>query len=229
MKGGRHRRLGALAIDPADSKVLYAATWQHHRTVAAVIDGGPETGIYGTSDGGANWSTAVRLNDDPIGNGIDQWQPQISVAPNGRIDVVWIESVTGDVVEDGYAVVRTTTDIGAVFALASVVDNLTGDPVALIRRGLHKALASLSRSRHPRLAGGVVVLGGMGSIIGVIIAALVLILMPEYLRAFSEYRMLMFGAVMVLMMIFRPQGLISNIRQKYEYKGNGLKEETENG
>jgi branched-chain amino acid transport system permease protein len=61
----------------------------------------------------------------------------------------------------------------------------------------------------------IVVMGGMGSIIGVIIAALVLILTPEYLRAFSEYRMLIFGAVMVLMMIFRPEGLIANVRRKY--------------
>ena len=61
----------------------------------------------------------------------------------------------------------------------------------------------------------IVVMGGMGSIIGVIIAALVLVLMPEYLRAFSEYRMLMFGAVMVLMMIFRPEGVIANVRRKY--------------
>ncbi len=61
-----------------------------------------------------------------------------------------------------------------------------------------------------------VVLGGMGSIIGVIIAALALKLLPEYLRAFAEYRMLVFGAVMVLMMIFRPQGLISDVRRKYE-------------
>jgi len=70
----------------------------------------------------------------------------------------------------------------------------------------------------------IVVLGGMGSIVGVIIAALVLILMPEYLRAFAEYRMLMFGAVMVLMMIFRPEGLISNVRKKY----GGRKVVTEN-
>ncbi len=61
----------------------------------------------------------------------------------------------------------------------------------------------------------IVVLGGMGSIVGVIIAALVLVLMPEYLRALSDYRMLVFGAVMVLMMIFRPQGLISNVRRTY--------------
>ena len=64
-----------------------------------------------------------------------------------------------------------------------------------------------------------VVLGGMGSILGVIIAALALKLLPEYLRAFAEYRMLLFGAVMVLMMIFRPQGLISDMRRKYDYDG----------
>lgn len=73
----------------------------------------------------------------------------------------------------------------------------------------------------------IVVLGGMGSILGVILGAFILILLPEYLRAFSEYRMLAFGAAMVLMMIFRPQGIISNIRQKYTYKG--VKEETDNG
>lgn len=60
-----------------------------------------------------------------------------------------------------------------------------------------------------------VVLGGMGSIAGVVIAAMILILAPEYLRAFSEYRMLIFGAIMVIMMISRPQGLISGERRRY--------------
>ncbi|MGN0009047.1 MAG: branched-chain amino acid ABC transporter permease [Desulfovibrionaceae bacterium] len=60
-----------------------------------------------------------------------------------------------------------------------------------------------------------VVLGGMGSITGVVIAAVILILAPEYLRAFSEYRMLIFGMIMVLMMIFRPQGLVSGERATY--------------
>ncbi len=72
-----------------------------------------------------------------------------------------------------------------------------------------------------------VVLGGMGSIPGVIIAALALKLLPEYLRAFAEYRMLVFGAVMVLMMIFRPQGLINNMRRKYEI--NTAQSGTEDG
>jgi len=65
----------------------------------------------------------------------------------------------------------------------------------------------------------IVVLGGMGSIIGVITGALVLILLPEYLRAFSEYRMLVFGGILVLMMVFRPGGIVPNIRRTYKFEG----------
>ena len=75
----------------------------------------------------------------------------------------------------------------------------------------------------------IVVLGGMGSIIGVIIGALILILMPEYLRALSEYRMLAFGAILVCMMIFRPQGIISSVRRTYKYKPQERGEVTEHG
>ena len=62
----------------------------------------------------------------------------------------------------------------------------------------------------------IVVLGGMGSIRGVILATIILILLPEYLRFFQEYRMLFFGAIMVVMMVFRPQGLISDVHHKYQ-------------
>ena len=54
----------------------------------------------------------------------------------------------------------------------------------------------------------IVVLGGMGSNLGVILGSAFLVLLPEYLRAFSEYRMILFATAMVLMMVFRPQGLI---------------------
>jgi branched-chain amino acid transport system permease protein len=65
----------------------------------------------------------------------------------------------------------------------------------------------------------VVVLGGMGSILGVILGALILILLPEYLRAFSEYRMLIFGVMLVLMMLFRPGGIVSDVRRIYHFEG----------
>lgn len=55
----------------------------------------------------------------------------------------------------------------------------------------------------------IVVLGGMGSQLGVVLAALVLVLLPELGRDFAEYRMLLFGAAMVLIMVWRPGGLMS--------------------
>lgn len=64
-----------------------------------------------------------------------------------------------------------------------------------------------------------VVLGGLGSIRGVIVAALILILLPEYLRVFAGYRMLLFGVLMVLMMVFRPQGLLAARRKVYLFGG----------
>lgn len=64
----------------------------------------------------------------------------------------------------------------------------------------------------------IVVLGGMGSIVGVLFGALILILMPEYLRALSQYRMLVFGVILVCMMVFRPQGLFPTIRRTYTFK-----------
>lgn len=62
----------------------------------------------------------------------------------------------------------------------------------------------------------IVVLGGMGSQVGVILAAIVMTVLPEMAREFNEYRMLLFGLMMVLMMIWRPQGLLPMKRPHVE-------------
>lgn len=70
----------------------------------------------------------------------------------------------------------------------------------------------------------IVVLGGLGSIPGVIVAAGALMVLPELFRDFLEYRMLVFGAAMVVMMIFRPQGLWPSrrwMRELAEEPGTG--------
>ncbi len=56
----------------------------------------------------------------------------------------------------------------------------------------------------------IVVLGGMGSQMGVVLAATLLVLIPEFGRNFAEYRMLLFGAAMVLIMVWKPGGLLSH-------------------
>ncbi|WP_150306090.1 high-affinity branched-chain amino acid ABC transporter permease LivM [Pseudomonas saliphila] len=64
----------------------------------------------------------------------------------------------------------------------------------------------------------IVVLGGMGSQVGVILAAIIMTLLPEVARQFEEYRMLLFGLLMVLMMIWRPQGLLPMKRPHMELR-----------
>ena len=56
----------------------------------------------------------------------------------------------------------------------------------------------------------IVVLGGMGSQIGVVLAAVLLVGLPEWFRELGNYRMLAFGLAMVLIMVFRPRGLVAH-------------------
>src|SRR5262245_15268862 len=62
----------------------------------------------------------------------------------------------------------------------------------------------------------VVVLGGMGSIPGVAVGTMLLTGLPGLLDEFEEYRLLVYGAALVTVMILRPQGLIPNVRRMRE-------------
>ncbi len=62
-----------------------------------------------------------------------------------------------------------------------------------------------------------VVLGGLGNISGVLLGALILSLLPEFLRGFDIYRMLLFGVAMIVMMLVRPQGIFGEKRHKEEF------------
>jgi branched-chain amino acid transport system permease protein len=64
----------------------------------------------------------------------------------------------------------------------------------------------------------VVILGGLGSLPGVIVGALVLIGLPGLLREFEEYRLLIYGGTLVAIMVLRPQGLVPNVRRMRELK-----------
>jgi branched-chain amino acid transport system permease protein len=61
-----------------------------------------------------------------------------------------------------------------------------------------------------------IILGGIGSIPGVIVGAIVLVGLPELLREFSEYRLLLYGIVLVAMMLLRPEGLLPNRSRRAE-------------
>lgn len=64
----------------------------------------------------------------------------------------------------------------------------------------------------------IVVLGGMGSQTSVILAAIILVVSREMMRDLNQYSMLLLGALMVLMMIWRPQGLLPMKRRQMQVK-----------
>jgi branched-chain amino acid transport system permease protein len=56
-----------------------------------------------------------------------------------------------------------------------------------------------------------IVLGGLGSIPGAVFGASLLSAAPEFLRFMSQYRMLVYGALLVFLMVFRPNGLLGGV------------------
>ncbi len=67
-----------------------------------------------------------------------------------------------------------------------------------------------------------VILGGMGSIPGAVLGASLLFVLPEKLREFSDYRLMIFGLALVLIMRFRPQGLVPDRHRRAELAGEDV-------
>ncbi len=70
----------------------------------------------------------------------------------------------------------------------------------------------------------IVIIGGIGSLPGIVIGSAVLMGLPELLREFADYRMFVYGVALVIMMLLRPEGLLPEVRHKRE-----LHDETETG
>lgn len=133
---------------------------------------------------------------------------------NSRIGRAWIALREDEVACQAMGIDKTKTKLTA-FALGATWAGMVGVIFAAKTTFVNPASFTFLESA---MILSIVVLGGMGSIVGVFVAAMILTLTPEYLRAFSNYRMLLFGAVMVLMMVFRPQGIVPNVRRTYKFR-----------
>ena len=143
---------------------------------------------------------------------------------DSRIGRAWIALREDEVACQAMGIDKTRTKLTA-FALGATWAGLGGVMFAAKTTFINPASFTIWESI---IILCVVVLGGMGSIIGVVAGALVLILLPEYLRAFSEYRMLLFGAILVIMMVFRPGGIVSTVRRTYQFEPDDNKPLTPN-
>jgi branched-chain amino acid transport system permease protein len=133
---------------------------------------------------------------------------------DSRIGRAWIALREDEVACQAMGIDKRKTKLMA-FALGATWAGLAGVAFAAKTTFINPASFTLWESINILC---VVVLGGMGSIVGVIVGAFILILLPEYLRFLSEYRILAFGAVLVVMMVFRPGGIVETVRRTYQYK-----------
>lgn len=133
---------------------------------------------------------------------------------NSRLGRAWLALREDEIACQAMGIDKTRTKLIA-FSLGAFWAGLVGVIFAAKTTFVNPASFTFLESA---IILSIVVLGGMGSIVGVICGALILILMPEYLRALSEYRMLAFGGILVVMMIFKPDGIISNVRRSYRFK-----------
>jgi branched-chain amino acid transport system permease protein len=72
-----------------------------------------------------------------------------------------------------------------------------------------------------------IIVGGMGSIPGVVVGAFALVGLPELLREFAEYRLLVYGAALVAMMLLKPEGLWPDVKRKRELHVAEVENESE--
>lgn len=134
---------------------------------------------------------------------------------NSRIGRAWIALREDEVACEAMGIDKRKTKLTA-FALGATWAGMAGVIFAAKTTFINPASFTIWESI---IILCIVVLGGMGSIVGVVIGAFILILLPEYLRVFSEYRMLVFGAILVVMMVFRPGGIVSDVRRTYKFEG----------
>ncbi|HEX6230340.1 MAG TPA: leucine/isoleucine/valine transporter permease subunit, partial [Actinomycetota bacterium] len=129
-----------------------------------------------------------------------------------RIGRAWNAMREDEQVADAMGVSTTRYKLLA-FAMGGAVGSLGGALFAVQIGSLTPASFQILVSIT---ALAVVILGGLGSIPGVVAGAAVLIGLPGLLREFEEFRLLIYGAVLVAIMVLRPQGLLPNVRRMRE-------------
>ena len=131
---------------------------------------------------------------------------------NSRVGRAWTALREDEQVADAMGVSTTSYKLLA-FAIGGAIGSVGGALFAVKIGSLTPASFTVLVSIQVL---GIVILGGIGSLPGVITGSLVLVGLPGLLREFEEYRLLAYGAAVVAVMLLRPEGLVPNVRRSRE-------------
>jgi len=111
--------------------------------------------------------------------------------------------------------VNTTRAKVLSFVISSTLAGMAGGLFAYYNMYLHTNSFTFIKSIEIII---MIVIGGLGSILGAVVGAVLFIAMTEGLRAFEQYRMVLFSLLLIVIMIFRPQGLFGRWDFSYRYR-----------
>lgn len=131
---------------------------------------------------------------------------------NSRMGRAWIAMREDESVAEAMGVNVVAAKLWA-FVLGAMLACLGG---ALYASTIHSIFPASFGIEQSILLLIIVIVGGLGSVPGVVVGALALVALPELLREFEQYRFLIYGALLILMMLRRPEGLIPSRRRALE-------------
>lgn len=143
---------------------------------------------------------------------------------NSRLGRAWMAIREDEDVAQAVGINRVTAKLTA-FAIGALLGGMSGGFFASMVGSVVPRSFELLVSINVL---SVIIVGGMGSLPGVVVGALALVGLPELLREFREYRLLVYGAVLVVMMLYRPEGLwpeATRQRELHEGEGEAVAEE----
>lgn len=144
-----------------------------------------------------------------------------SRASNSRIGRAWIAIREDETAAEAMGINGFRTKLTA-FALGASLAGLAGTVSAHVTYNVVPAPYVFAGSTPPNSAFllAAVVLGGMGTVSGPLLGASLLFLIPEKLVFLQNYQLLAFGVALVLLMRFRPEGIVANRRRQLEFHEN---------
>jgi branched-chain amino acid transport system permease protein len=131
---------------------------------------------------------------------------------NSRIGRAWVAMREDEQIAEAMGISTVRYKLLA-FATGAAVGSMSGALFAVQIGSLSPASFNILVSIT---ALAIIILGGMGSIPGVIVGALFLVGVPGFLSEFEQFQLLIYGAVLIGIMLYRPEGLIPNVRRTRE-------------
>ena len=131
-----------------------------------------------------------------------------------RLGRAWIALREDEIAAAANGINTTTTKLWA-FALGASFAGVVGSIAAALQGSVFPDSFLFVEST---LILAMVVLGGMGNILGAVVGAAVLVVLPELLRPLQTYRLLIFGMLLMVMMAVRPEGLVVSRRRRRELR-----------